>query len=94
MLRRLLIQKNEELVRANDVLRENYTQIISAMRLLVDTKDIYTRGHSDRVAYYAVRLAREMGRDEDFCERLRVRACSTTLEKSVCRMKFCLKTGG
>lgn len=51
MLRRLLIQKNEELVRANDVLRENYTQIISAMRLLVDTKDIYTRGHSDRVAY-------------------------------------------
>lgn len=72
MLRRLLIQKNEELVRANDVLRENYTQIISAMRLLVDTKDIYTRGHSDRVAYYAVRLAREMGRDEDFCERLRV----------------------
>ena len=39
VLRRLLIQKNEELARANDVLRENYTQIISAMRLLVDTKD-------------------------------------------------------
>ena len=72
MLQRLLIEKNEELVKANNILRENYTQIISAMRLLVDTKDIYTRGHSDRVAYYAARIAREMGKDQAFCEQLHV----------------------
>ncbi|MDD3193001.1 MAG: HD domain-containing protein [Oscillospiraceae bacterium] len=72
MLRRLLIEKNGELVEANKVLRENYEEVVTAMRLLVDTKDIYTRGHSDRVSYYSVRIARAMGKDEDFCERLRV----------------------
>ena len=71
-LNALLTQKNEELSRAYSSLNDSYFEIISAMRLLVDAKDIYTRGHSDRVSYYAVRIAREMNMEDSFCEQIRV----------------------
>lgn len=64
-------QKNE-LEKAYEHLRDNYMDVVSAVRLLVDAKDIYTRGHSDRVSYYAVKLAQAMGKDEAYCERVRV----------------------
>lgn len=53
-------------------LRSNYLETITALRLLVDAKDIYTRGHSDRVSYYADRLARAVGLEEEQVERVRV----------------------
>ncbi|MDO4552508.1 MAG: HD domain-containing response regulator [Bacillota bacterium] len=68
----LLNRKNQELTSAYDKLRDSYLEIVSAMRLIVDAKDIYTRGHSDRVSYYAHRIAMAMGRDEEFCRRVRV----------------------
>jgi HD-GYP domain-containing protein (c-di-GMP phosphodiesterase class II) len=52
-------------------LRKSYLEMIQAIRLMVDAKDVYTSGHSDRVAYFASRLASYM-KDEDFCERVRV----------------------
>jgi response regulator RpfG family c-di-GMP phosphodiesterase len=55
-----------------DRLDNAYMEMMSAMRLMVDAKDYYTRGHSDRVSYYAERIARHMGKDEAYCERLRV----------------------
>lgn len=39
--------------------------VVRAMSSAIDAKDPYTRGHSDRVARVAVRLAQEMGCDED-----------------------------
>ncbi|MDL2289281.1 HD domain-containing protein [Clostridia bacterium OttesenSCG-928-F22] len=71
-LHQVIQGKNEELSIAYDRLNESYMEIISAVRLIVDAKDIYTRGHSDRVAYYAKRIAEVMGKDEDYCERIRV----------------------
>lgn len=68
----LLSQKNEELVNAYSSLKDSYLEIISAMRLLVDAKDIYTCGHSDRVSYYSVRIAEQMGLSEEYQETLRV----------------------
>ncbi|MEA4964458.1 MAG: HD-GYP domain-containing protein [Oscillospiraceae bacterium] len=70
-MRTIRIQ-NEELVETNEKLRESYLEIIRVLRLTVDARDIYTRGHSDRVSYYAVRLARAMGRDDAYCERVRI----------------------
>lgn len=64
--------KNEELIKTYQSLRGNYMDMISAMRLLVDAKDLYTRGHSDRVSQLALDVARAMNRDEPFCERVRV----------------------
>ena len=56
----------------NDQLQSNYLELIHTMRRVVDLKDHYTRGHSDRVSFYASQLARYLGKDEDFCERVRV----------------------
>lgn len=68
----LLQRKNEELAQTNERMKDSYAEMISALRLMVDAKDDYTRGHSDRVSYYAQRIARRLGRDDDYCERVRL----------------------
>lgn len=64
--------KNEELFRTYDQLRERYMDTIEALRLVVDAKDIYTRGHSDRVAFYAVKIGQAFELSEEELELLRV----------------------
>lgn len=54
-------------------LAERESLLISVVRTLVsavESKDNYTRGHSERVALYAKRLATEAGYDPEACERL------------------------
>lgn len=48
--------KNKELNRTYDEFRTRYIDTIEVLRLTVDAKDVYTRGHSDRVAYLAVKI--------------------------------------
>ena len=67
---RIIRDQNEELTEANDKLNESYKELIRILRLTVDARDIYTRGHSDRVSYYAGRIAQVMGRDGEYCERV------------------------
>jgi len=64
--------KNEELNRTYDQLRNGYMDTIEALRLAVDAKDIYTRGHSDRVSYFATLIGREMNLAPDQIELLRI----------------------
>jgi len=71
-LRFILQEKNEKLLMANEALRKNYLETVDAVRKMVDAKDYYTRGHSDRVSFYAVRIAREMGKSEEDVEKMRV----------------------
>ena len=68
----LLQSKNAELDLAYRQLRDSYMEVVSAMRRVVDAKDIYTRGHSDRVSYYAVAIARRLGLDSAACEQVRI----------------------
>ena len=56
IFRSLLQVQNHELVQAYADLHENYIGTVDAMRQMVDAKDIYTRGHSDRVSFYAVHI--------------------------------------
>lgn len=72
LLHSLVNAKNEELTGAYRTLRDSYMEIVSAMRLLVDARNIYTRGHSDRVSDWAEKIARAIGMDEAQCERVRV----------------------
>ena len=44
--------------------------VVRAIVSAVETRDQYTRGHSERVALFGKRLAREMGYDEENCERI------------------------
>lgn len=58
----------EEQIRDNQDLREKeqltHFELISALVTSIEEKDIYTRGHSVRVASYAVKLGRAIGLDK------------------------------
>ena len=71
-LHALVQEKNHKLDQAYSQLQSGYLEMISTMRRVVDAKDAYTRGHSDRVSFYALQIARKMGRDPAYCERVRV----------------------
>lgn len=49
-------------------------EIIQALVTAIDAKDIYTKGHSARVAEYAVILAKELGWEEERVNRVRYKA--------------------
>ena len=63
---------NEGLENAYIELRNRYIDSIEALRLAVDTKDKYTRGHSDRVSYYAVKVGKAFMLDDSDLETLRI----------------------
>ncbi|MEA4934465.1 MAG: HD domain-containing response regulator [Lawsonibacter sp.] len=71
-LHALVREKNFQLDHAYSQLQSGYLEMISTMRLVVDAKDTYTRGHSDRVSYYALHIAQQLGRDPQYCERVRL----------------------
>lgn len=71
-LHSLVNMKNEELNKTYDQLKLRYMDTIEALRQAVDAKDIYTRGHSDRVAYYAVRIGEHLGMLPQELETLRI----------------------
>ncbi len=71
-LHSMVHMKNEELNRTYDQLRNGYMDTIEALRLAVDAKDIYTRGHSDRVSYFAVKIGQAMNLPLDQVELLRI----------------------
>lgn len=64
--------KNDELVSTYAELKHRYMDTIETLRLAVDAKDVYTRGHSDRVSYYAVKIGEELGLGDDDLEILRI----------------------
>lgn len=56
----------------NEELGQTYLETVDLMRKMVDAKDFYTRGHSDRVSYYAVLIGKALGKDAAYVERLRI----------------------
>jgi putative nucleotidyltransferase with HDIG domain len=55
-------------------LRDSYIATVRALAEAIDAKDSYTRGHSTRVAQYAVAIAHEMGLTEKDIEGLETAA--------------------
>ena len=49
---------------------ENYEKTIFSFIEMVESRDAYTAGHSQRVAKYSQMIAREMGYEESQCEKL------------------------
>lgn len=66
------IEQMRIIKRQNEQLQQSTLEIIRVLRLAVDARDIYTRGHSDRVSFYAFKISRAMGRDEEYCQRVRL----------------------
>jgi HD-GYP domain-containing protein (c-di-GMP phosphodiesterase class II)/ActR/RegA family two-component response regulator len=71
-LHSLVNVKNEELNRTYAQLKTRYMDTIEALRLAVDAKDVYTRGHSDRVAYFSSLIGKRYGLSEQELETLRI----------------------
>jgi putative nucleotidyltransferase with HDIG domain len=63
-------ERTGQLAAKHQELRTAYLQTIRALAEAIDAKDAYTRGHSERVAVYSSRLAREMGLRKDMIERV------------------------
>jgi putative nucleotidyltransferase with HDIG domain len=61
---------NNDLVESKTQLEKAYLETVEALRLTVEAKDAYTRGHSDRVAYYSRALAKEIGLSEEEQKRI------------------------
>lgn len=68
----LVNMKNEELNKTYEELKTGYIDTIEVLRLAVDARDEYTRGHSDRVAYYAVKIGQAFGLSKEETEILRL----------------------
>jgi putative nucleotidyltransferase with HDIG domain len=71
-LHSLVNMKNEELNSTYAQLKGRYMDTIEVLRLAVDSKDEYTRGHSDRVAFYATKIGRNYGLPTATLEQLRI----------------------
>lgn len=71
-LHSLVSIKNEELNRTYEELKDRYMDTIEVLRLAVEAKDVYTRGHSDRVALFAMKIGRKFGLPEEELEYLRI----------------------
>lgn len=61
----------EDLRRLNERIRRDSLQAVSAMAQALEARDAYTRGHADRVAGLASRIARELGLDDAAVETIR-----------------------
>lgn len=59
-----LLVKNAELKHANLSLEENFRQTVAGFAQALEESDLYTRGHSERVAMYAEIIARALGLGE------------------------------
>lgn len=57
----LIKEINNELKDANDKLEKAYLESIEVLRHTVEAKDVYTRGHSDRVAEFSVLIGKKLG---------------------------------
>lgn len=64
--------KNDELNSTYAQLKVRYMDTIEVLRLAVDAKDEYTRGHSDRVACFAMKIGSECGLLPETLEKLRI----------------------
>ncbi len=51
--------------------QKTYMETISALALAVEARDVYSRGHSDRVRDYAVKIAMKMGLSEQQTEAIK-----------------------
>jgi response regulator RpfG family c-di-GMP phosphodiesterase len=59
-----------EVWRKHRELRRAYIDTVRALAEAIDAKDAYTRGHSERVGIYSARIARELGHEPRFIERI------------------------
>jgi len=89
----ILHRKNAELDSTYESLRQNYTEIVEVLRVVVDAKDVYTRGHSDRVSFFSVKIGEKLGLKSNELEMLRISSLFHDIGKLGTSDSILLKTG-
>jgi putative two-component system response regulator len=62
----------ERVVQQVEKIRSLSLGSVLSMARALEAKDLYTSGHSQRVAEYSVLIARQLGHDYQFCDRVRI----------------------
>ena len=68
----LIKQINEELKNSQEQLEQAYMESIETLRMTVEAKDPYTRGHSERVSEYSVLIGKKLGLSEKDLKTLKI----------------------
>ena len=68
LLQDMVEQKTSELNSLMHYQQDNYEKTLLAMVKLIEERDTYTAGHSQRVAKYSQMIAKEMGWSEEECD--------------------------
>lgn len=63
---------SDELQSKNDELEKAYLDTIGILRQTVEAKDLYTRGHSDRVSEYSVLIGKALNLSDDDLHTLKI----------------------
>lgn len=85
--------KNEELKKSFDELKGRYLETIEVLRLAVDAKDVFTSGHSERVAYYARKIGETFNVSEHDQELLKIGGIFHDIGKIGISDEILFKTG-
>lgn len=83
---RTVLQLQEELI-------DNYEHAIKSLVKMIEDRDTYTGGHSERVAAYSRDIAKEMGLDDKECELIYRAAILHDIGKVVAPDSILLKPG-
>ena len=70
MLQEMVEKKTAELSNIVQFQSYNYEKTLLSMVEMIEERDTYTAGHSQRVAEYSKRIAKEMGYSDEECTRL------------------------
>lgn len=76
------------------VIKTNLVNITRSLAGAIEAKDIYTRGHSERTAWYAVATARELGMSEAVVETIEIATLLHDIGKIGIPEAILLKPGG
>ena len=69
-LQRMVDQKTSELNTLMHFQKENYEKTLLAMVEMIEERDTYTAGHSQRVATYSKMIAKEMACSDEECDKV------------------------
>ena len=68
----IIRQINQELKDSREKLEQAYLESIETLRMTVEAKDPYTRGHSERVAEFSVLIGEKLGLTEEELKTLKI----------------------
>lgn len=70
----MIKQINEELADSKELLEKSYLESIEVLRRTVEVKDVYTRGHSDRVSEYSLLIGKKLNLPPEQMKTLKIGA--------------------